>query len=943
MPPSRGKRKAADGVAAPAVSAAVLQLVNERLSAIDAAVEERCEAILAAADDAVAQLMQELRVRLASMPTKVRNMRYAEHAAAAAPARGDEDAAAAAVDSKLGALQAASEAAATAAPTTRSLRSRARAATAAEPRTVRATRARQPVPKFAAPPAAGDGEEEGGAPASPPAAQRPAAPAGGDATPGAPGAAAAAAPAQAAAEPGGGGDDAAHLRAQAKVDARLAAIGLAAGAATAARGGRTALRAPQPGEAFFSQNGSPLSMHPNVTRGRRRGAAAAAAGGAGGGWPLMTPAAGPAAAPPGATTLGCFTLISKQGGRAPGAAAATGRAGRSRAAAAGAGAAAAAGAAPAGAEGGTAMVIMTDDGASWTVDGGLDGVPASHRAEPPACSAMRSLLPPLPSVHAGAYPPGATLNGGRYVIERKLNKGATAVVYAALDKHTGLKVALKVRPRRPARSARPRGEVRAPTAPRARRPACPPPRARAAPQVVQCDTNKVPVSVVRREVTLSSSVAHENMVTLLDVFAEGMALIIVWELISGPDLLELLNEAGGRLGEAAAAFYFVQLLRGVLHIHATGFCHRDIKPERPPAGGGLSRRPRALPTCPARNDQLIDFGLSKHVDSVATLGIGTVDYMAPELVGTQVKQHHGGGARAPRGPAPLPHEAPPPALAGRAADLAGLDGVPGRLPPQPLAPGGGRGGGAVGRAAYGGEQVDAWAMGVLLFLLVSGTYPFEDPAQPNSLAATIQNVLAGRRRALPPHIGAGCRAVIAGLLHPDPAERTRAHKARPASRTRAAAAAAAAQDLAHDSWLRGAASSYAAQLGPIGECFDPANPAWILPHLHAAAAAEPPAPPVAPPVAAHAGAAPAGDGGGGGGGAGQGAPPAPAGRAQPAACSPDGSSDATEFMDTFDEQQQPPAAPRPELELARPRGGAALPAGRRGGLSRLADLVRRCI
>jgi hypothetical protein len=100
--------------------------------------------------------------------------------------------------------------------------------------------------------------------------------------------------------------------------------------------------------------GSPLSIHPNITRARGRTGAAR-------GWALMTPAVAAAAgeaAGPGGAMLGCFTLVKK------GAAAATGRAGRSRAATAasrGAGAAAAQGAAAAGAAGeDTAMVITTD-------------------------------------------------------------------------------------------------------------------------------------------------------------------------------------------------------------------------------------------------------------------------------------------------------------------------------------------------------------------------------------------------------------------------------------------------------------------------------------------------------------------------------------------------------------------------------------------------------
>ncbi len=52
-----------------------------------------------------------------------------------------------------------------------------------------------------------------------------------------------------------------------------------------------------------------------------------------------------------------------------------------------------------------------------------------------------------------------------------------------------------------------------------------------------------------------------------------------WELIDGPDLLDLLNENSGKMPEKMACFYFAQLLEAVTLMHENGFCHRDIKPE----------------------------------------------------------------------------------------------------------------------------------------------------------------------------------------------------------------------------------------------------------------------------------------------------------------------------------------------------------------------------
>lgn len=62
-------------------------------------------------------------------------------------------------------------------------------------------------------------------------------------------------------------------------------------------------------------------------------------------------------------------------------------------------------------------------------------------------------------------------------------------------------------------------------------------------------------------------------------------------------------------------------------------------------------------------------------------------------------------------------------------------------------------------------------MGVLLFLLTTGKYPFEDPLHPNSLAKTISNVLAVRVQPFPTEMSNGCRHLISGLLQRDPAKR----------------------------------------------------------------------------------------------------------------------------------------------------------------------------
>ena len=90
--------------------------------------------------------------------------------------------------------------------------------------------------------------------------------------------------------------------------------------------------------------------------------------------------------------------------------------------------------------------------------------------------------------------------------------------------------------------------------------------------------------------------------------------------------------------------------------------------------------------------QLIDFGLTKHIESAMTLGIGTPEYMAPEMISAGPDQPSwysaGAGGRAGGG--------------GHSAE-----GGEHRAPP------------------YDPRKVDTWAMGVLLYVIVAAKYPFQ--------------------------------------------------------------------------------------------------------------------------------------------------------------------------------------------------------------------------
>jgi serine/threonine-protein kinase SRK2 len=229
--------------------------------------------------------------------------------------------------------------------------------------------------------------------------------------------------------------------------------------------------------------------------------------------------------------------------------------------------------------------------------------------------------------------------------------------------------------------------------------------------------------------------ASPFVVAFREAFLTPTHLCLAMEFVGGGEVFAKVA-AQGRLPEREARRLFRQLVSGVGACHALGVAHRDLKLEN------------ALLTAdePARL-KIADFGYSKVVGgngggglflpaSEAKSRVGTPAYIAPEVI---------------------------------------------------LSPGGGGGGGGAG--TYDGRLADVWSLGVFLYVLLVGAYPFEPPPpQPTTTATTtaphqqqpqqrdvvgvVRRILAGKY-ALPAGLALSpaCADLIARLLVVDPRKR----------------------------------------------------------------------------------------------------------------------------------------------------------------------------
>lgn len=163
-----------------------------------------------------------------------------------------------------------------------------------------------------------------------------------------------------------------------------------------------------------------------------------------------------------------------------------------------------------------------------------------------------------------------------------------------------------------------------------------------------------------QEARMLRNVSHPAIVTVRDAYSEETSFAIVMQLVEGGDLFDRIITRK-RYPERDARDVMRQLLSALAYLHARGIAHRDIKPEN-----------ILLRSVDSDVDVLLtDFGLAKGTavgPHGCTTFCGTPQYLAPEVMERQNED-----------------------------DL------------------------AIG--GYDGAAADIWSLGVVLFVLLSGTQP----------------------------------------------------------------------------------------------------------------------------------------------------------------------------------------------------------------------------
>ncbi|HTN90453.1 MAG TPA: protein kinase [Sorangium sp.] len=211
-----------------------------------------------------------------------------------------------------------------------------------------------------------------------------------------------------------------------------------------------------------------------------------------------------------------------------------------------------------------------------------------------------------------------------------------------------------------------------------------------------------------REARAAAALDGQHIARVIDVGTlDSGAAYMVLEYLTGDDLGHVL-QTRGPLPLVEAADYLLQACEALAEAHARGIIHRDLKPKNL----FLTRRPDGTPLL-----KVLDFGLSKFIatgDSVKEASLtatglimGSIHYMSPEQIRS---------------------------------------------------------------LKYADVRTDIWALGVILYRMLTGRHPFEGDSITAVTAAIMMDTpvsIMALRPDLPPAVG----ALVSRCLTKDPAAR----------------------------------------------------------------------------------------------------------------------------------------------------------------------------
>jgi serine/threonine protein kinase len=177
-----------------------------------------------------------------------------------------------------------------------------------------------------------------------------------------------------------------------------------------------------------------------------------------------------------------------------------------------------------------------------------------------------------------------TPSSARYEFGEPIGSGGAGSVYRARDRETGAQVAIKVLKTR-----------------------------------LTDDTTLH--KRLATEFRAATQLEHPNIVRALEIGNDGTLSYLVYELVEGENLGDLI-ERKGRLSEAEAVRIITQVAQALHYAHQRQVIHRDVKPDN-------------ILVLPDGRAKLTDFGLAKDYNHDMDLtrhaaGLGTPHYMAPE-------------------------------------------------------------------------------------------------------------------------------------------------------------------------------------------------------------------------------------------------------------------------------------------------------------------------